>query len=179
MDLSLGFLFCSIDLYFCLCASTILSSWLWICSRAWSQAGWSLQFHSSFSILLWLFEVFVYFHTNCEIICSNSVRNTVGSLIQFSWVTQSCPTLCDPMNCSRPGLPVHHQLPEFTQTHVHWVSDVIQPSHPLLSLSPPAPNPSQHQGLLQWVSSSHKVDKVLELQLHHQYFRWIIRPDFL
>ena len=64
-------------------------------------------------------------------------------------VAQSCLTLCDPMNCSRPGLPVHHQLPEFTQTHVHRVGDVIQPSHPLSSPSPPAPNPSQHQGLFQ------------------------------
>ena len=63
----------------------------------------------------------------------------------FSSVAQSCPTLCDPMNCSTPALPVHHQLPEFTQTHVHQVSDAIQPSHPLLSPSPPAPNPSQHQ----------------------------------
>ena len=81
VDLSLGFLFCSIDLYFCLCASTILFWWLWLCSRAWSQAGWFLQFHSSFSRLLWLFEVFLYFHTNCEIICSSSVKNTIGSLI--------------------------------------------------------------------------------------------------
>ena len=67
------------------------------------------------------------------------------SLVQFSSVAQSCPTLCDPMDCSTPGLPVHHQLPEFTQTHVHWVGDAIQPSHPLQSPSPPAPNPSQHQ----------------------------------
>ena len=66
----------------------------------------------------------------------------------FSSVHQSCPTLCDPMNCSTPGLPVHHHLPEFTQTHVHWVSDAIQPSHPLSSPSPPAFNLSQHQGLL-------------------------------
>ena len=69
--------------------------------------------------------------------------------VQFSSVAQSCPTLCDPMNRSMPGLPVHHQLPEFTQTHVHQVSDAIQPSHPLSSPSPPAPNPSQHQGLFQ------------------------------
>ena len=68
---------------------------------------------------------------------------------QFSSVTQSCPTLCDSMNCSMPGLPVHHQLPEFTQTHVHRVSNAIQPSHPLSSPSPPAPNPSQHQSLFQ------------------------------
>ena len=69
---------------------------------------------------------------------------------QFSSVTQSCPTLCDPMNCSTPGLPVHHQLPVFTHTQIDWVSDAIQPSHPLSSPSPPAPNPSQHQGLFQW-----------------------------
>ena len=67
--------------------------------------------------------------------------------VQFSSVAQSCPTLCGPMNCNTPGLPVHHQLPEFTQTHVHRVSDAIQPSHPLSSPSPPAPNPSQHQSL--------------------------------
>ena len=83
---------------------------------------------------------------------------------QFS-SAQSCPTLCDPMNRSTPGLPVHHQLPEFTQTHIHWVSDAIQPSHPLSSPSPPAPNPSQHQSLFQWVNSSHQVAKVLEFQL--------------
>ena len=69
--------------------------------------------------------------------------------VQFSSAAQSCPTLCDPMNCSTPGLPVQHQLPEFTQTHVHQVSDAIQPSHPLSSPSPPAPNPSQHQSLFQ------------------------------
>ena len=85
--------------------------------------------------------------------------------IQFSSVAQSCLTLCDPMNHSSPGLPVHHELLEFTQTHVHQVSDAIQPSHPLLSPSPPAPNPSQHQSLFQWVNSSHEVAKVLEFQL--------------
>ena len=75
--------------------------------------------------------------------------------IQFSSVAQSCPTLCNPMNCSTPGLPFHCQLPEFTQTHVHWVGDAMQPSHPLSSPSPPAFNLSQHQGLFQWISSSH------------------------
>ena len=85
--------------------------------------------------------------------------------VQFSSVTQSCPTLCNPMNGSMPGLPVHHQLPEFTQTHVHWAGDAIQPSHPLSSPSPPAPNPSQHQSLFQWVNSSHEVAKVLQFQL--------------
>ena len=84
---------------------------------------------------------------------------------QIRSVAQSCLTLCDPMNRSTPGLPVHHRLPEFTQTHVHRVSDAIQPSHPLASPSPPAPNPSQHQSLFQWVSSSHEVAKVLEFQL--------------
>ena len=82
----------------------------------------------------------------------NWYQNLVSS-VQFSSVAQPCPTLCDPMNRSMPGLPVPHQLPEFTQTHVHWVSDALQPSHPLSSPSPPASNPSQHQGLFQWVSS--------------------------
>ena len=84
---------------------------------------------------------------------------------QIRSVAQSCPTLCDPMNRSTPGIPVHHQLPEFTQTHAHQVSDAIQPSHPLSSPSPPAPNPSQHQSLFQWVNSSHEAAKVLEFQL--------------
>ena len=98
---------------------------------------------------------------------------------QFSSVAQSCPTLCNPMNRSMPGLPVHHQLPEFTQTHVHRVSDAIQPSHPLSSPSPPAPNPSQHQSLFQWVNSSYEVAKVLEFQLQHKSFQWTPRTDLL
>ena len=89
---------------------------------------------------------------------------------QFSSVSQSCPTLCDPMDCSTPGLPVHHQLQEFTQTHVHWVGDAVQPSHPLLFPSPPTFNLSLHQGLFKWISSSHQVAKVLEFHLHHQSF---------
>ena len=88
-----------------------------------------------------------------------------------------CPTLCNPMNPSTPGLPVHHQLPEFTQTHVHRVSDAIQPSHPLLSPSPPAPNPSQHQSLFQSVNSSHEVAKVLEFQLQHHSLQGNPRAD--
>ena len=83
------------------------------------------------------------------------------SYAQFSSVAQSCPTRWDPMNCSMPALPVYHQLPEFTQTHVHWVGDAIQTSYPLLSPSPPALNLSQHQGLFQWVRSLHQVAKVL------------------
>ena len=99
--------------------------------------------------------------------------------VQFSSVAQSCPTLCDPMNCSTPGLPVHHQLLESTQIHVHQVGDVIQPSHPLSSPSPPALNLSQHQGLSKWVSSSHQVAKVLEFQLQYQSFQWTPRTDLL
>ena len=101
------------------------------------------------------------------------------SSVQFSSVTQSCLTLCDPMNCSTPGLPVHHQLLESTQTHVHWVSDAFQPSHPLSSPSPPALNLSQHQGLFKWVSSSHQVAKVLEFQFQHQSFQWTPRTGLL
>ena len=96
-----------------------------------------------------------------------SVNSFLFAWLQFSAVAQSCPTLCNPMDCSTQGFPVHHQLPEPTQTHVHWVGDLIQPSHPLSSLSPPAFNLSQHQGLFQWISSSHQVAKVLEFQLQH------------
>ena len=100
--------------------------------------------------------------------------------LSFSSVQSlSCVRLCDPMNHSTPGLPVHHQLPEFTQTHVHRVGDAIQPSHPLSSPSPSAPNPSQHQGLFQWVNSSHEVAKVLEFQPQHQSFQWTPRTDLL
>ena len=99
--------------------------------------------------------------------------------IQFSSVSQLCLTLCDPMNCSTRGLPVHHQLPEFTQTHVHWVGDAIQPSHSLLSPSSPALNLSHHQGLFKWVSSLHQVAKVLEFQLQHQSLQWTPRTDLL
>ena len=93
----------------------------------------------------------------CFSLCSHHSFSSV----QFSSVAQSCPTLCDPMNRSTPGPPVHHQLPEFTQTHAHQVGDAIQPSHPLSSPSPPASNPSQYQGLFQWVNSLHEVAKVL------------------
>ena len=106
------------------------------------------------------------------------ILNASGiSSVQFSHSVVS--DLCDPMNHSTPGLPVHHQLPESTQTHVHRVGDAIQPSHPLPSPSPPAPNPSQHQGLFQWVNSLHEVAKVLEFQLQHQSFQWTPRTDLL
>ena len=109
-------------------------------------------------------------------LCEKS-RQIVHSFLtvscQFSSVAQSCLTLCHPMDCSMPGLAVHHQFPELAQTPVHRVGDAIQPSHPLSSPSPPAFNLSQHQGLFQWVSSSHQVTKVVELQLQHQSFQWI------
>jgi len=104
---------------------------------------------------------------------------SIISSVQFISVTQSYSTLCDPMDCSMPGFPVHHQLLETTQIYVHWVSDAIQTSHPLLSPSPPTFNLSQHQGLLKWFSSSHQVVKVLVFQLQHESFQWIFRTDFL
>ena len=104
-------------------------------------------------------------------------ETVVSSSVQFSSVTQSCPTLCDSMNRSMPGLPIHHQLPE--STHVHRVGDAIQPSRPLSSPSPPAFNLSQHQGLFQWLSCLHEVAKVLEFQLQHQSFQWTPRTDLL
>ena len=103
--------------------------------------------------------------------------NDPASCVQFSSVAQLGLTICDPMDCSTPGFTVHHQFPELAQTHVHRVGDAIQPSHPLSSPSPPAFNLSQHQGLFQWVSSSHQVAKVLELQ--HQSFQWIFRVGIL
>ena len=108
--------------------------------------GWNTLFPSQF--LPPFIECLVHDSANSKLLIYHSV--------QFSSVVQLCPTLCNPMNRSTPGLPVHHQLPEFTQTHVHWVSDAIQPSHLLSSPSPPAPNPSQHQSLFQWVNSSHE-----------------------
>ena len=103
--------------------------------------------------------------SNSSLIPSSFLVLSTPSVQFSSSVTQLCLTLCDPMNRSTPGLPVHHQLPEFTQTHIHRVRDAIQPSHPRSSPSPPAPNPSQHQSLFQRVSSSHEVAKVLEFQL--------------
>ena len=131
----LSFLFCRLD--YCL-----LGLEQWLCLS-----------------LIWYFPVVV------VLISQLKVKEVFYKTLQFSSVTQSCPTLCDPMNRSTPGLPVHHQLPEFTETHVHQVSDAIQSSHPLSSPSSPAPNPSQHQGLFQGVNSSHEVAKVLEFQL--------------
>ena len=105
-------------------------------------------------------------------------KQTFNLSVQLSSVAQSCLTLRHPMNCSTPGLQVHHQLPEFTQTHVHQVGNAIQPSHPLSSPYPPALSLSQYQGLFKWVSSSHQVAKVLEFQLQHQSFQWTPRLIF-
>ena len=90
--------------------------------------------------------------------------------MSVSSAAQLCPTLCNPMSCSTPGLPVQYQLPEPAQTYVHWVSDAIQPSHPLSSPSPPAFNLSEHQGLFKWVCSSYQMTKALEFHLQHQAF---------
>ena len=108
-----------------------------------------------------------------EPLCKIWQKSRVINFHQFSSVTQSCPTLCNPMDFSTPGFPDHHQLLELAQTHVHWVGDAIQPFHPLSCPSPPAFNLAQNQGLFQWVSPSHQVAKILELQLQHQSFQWL------
>ena len=129
--------------------------------------------HSRSHSLVSSWSVIQKFHPNCGLTHYSLVRThetilyRVNPNVQFTSVTQSCLTLCNPMNHSIPGLPVHHQLLEFTHTHVHWVGDAIQPSHPLSSCSPPALNLSQNQGLFKWVSSLHQMAKVLESQLQH------------
>ena len=135
-----------------------------------------LHLHLTFLFLIWIHNLLIKFNVNIVAWCWHNLREIS---VQFSSVTQSCLTLCDPMNCSTPGLPVHHQLLKFTQTHPHLVGDAIQPSHPLSSLSPSASNPSHHQGLFQWINSSHEVAKVLEFQLQHQSFQWTPRTDLL
>ena len=117
-----------------------------------------------------------------KIFWCGSFKKSLLNLFQYCCccsVTKSCLTLCNPMGCSMPSFPVLHHLLELAQTHVHWVGDAIQPSYPLSSPSPPAFNLSHHQGLFQWVGSFHQVVKILELQLQHQSFQWIIRADFL
>ena len=128
----------------------------------------------SFWYVFYLLEALFWLLKNKQgttILGSNKViseSSTHTCLVHFSSVAQSCPILWELMDCSTPGLPVYHQLPEFTQTHVHWVSDALQPSYHLLSISPPAINLSQHHGLFKWLTSSHQVAKVLEFQLQHQ-----------
>ena len=141
-----------------------------------STSSYLLSRSCTYSLLFVSFPDFLWINL---IISWHSIWPLWPTDFQFSSGAQSCLTLCDPMNRSTPGLPVHHQLPEFTEIHVHRVSDAIQPSHPLSSPSPPAPNPSQHQVLFQWVNSSHEVAKVLEFQLQHQSFQWTPKTDLL
>ena len=144
---------------------------LWV-TKSWTQLEW-LSSHYVHLFILLLMDIWVASSLGLWICLYVSFGEC------FCSVAKSCPTLWDPMDCSAPGFPVHHQLPEFTQTHVHWVGDAIQPSHPLLPPSPPAFNLSQHQGLFRWLSSLHEVAKVLEFQLQHQSFQWTSRTDFL
>ena len=160
-------------------------SWLLCCSGP-QQVGWDLPMLGRATYFTELIQTIINLSKNTLLdiprllfdqISENRVTQSgwpirVTSHTDFPWlrksvssVPQSCLTLCDPMDSSTPGFPVHRQLPELAQTHVHWVSDAIQPSHPLSSPSPPAFNLSQHQGLFQWFSSSHQMAKVLELQL--------------
>ena len=137
------------------------------------RTGFELELFYSWSCALNLLSTVLPNASDCSEIFKGNFE------YQFSSVAQSCLTLCEPMDCSTPGFPVHHWLPELAQTHVHGAGDAIWPSHPLLSPSLPALNLSQHQGLFRWVSSSQWVVKVLELQLQHQSFQWIFRTDFL
>ena len=151
---------------------------LWVFLGVWCGSFRVLRFFSSSSLMFAFSAINFPFSTAL----AESYRHKHSSFISHSvqccwWVTKSCPTLCNPMNCSTPGFPVLHYLLEFAQTHVHWVGDAVQLFHPLLSPSPPAFNLSQHQGLFQWVGSSHEMAKVLEFQ--HQSFQWTLRTDFL
>ena len=133
----------------------------------------------SFFILVFLILIACLFFSTWTIvsICLAPGKKVIFIMITFCCsVTQLCLTLCSPMDCSMPGFPVLHHLPELAQTD-HWVGDTIQPSHPLSALSPPAFSLFQHQGLFQWVSSLHQVAKILELQLQHQSFQWIFMTD--
>ena len=128
--------------------------------------------HVIITVHPWTINGFWIVHVHLYVLCFFS-NHSVSS------VTQLCPSLCNPMNCSTPGLPVHHQLTEFTQTHAHPVGDAIQPSHSLSSPSPPALNLSQHQGLCKWVSSLHQVVKVLEFQLQNQSYTTLLHSLWL
>ena len=165
-----------------------------LCAKAFSSSQKSCAFLRSTLISFpQSFHLFSFLRTNLLMIkshfCTHAMeyknvgyrmqRCPVHSICYYCSVTKSCLTLCDPMDYSMPGCPVHHQLPEFTQTHVYWVGDAIQPSHPLSSPSPSVFNLSQHQDLFQWVSSLHQVANVLELQLQYQSFQWTPRTDLL
>ena len=158
----------------------------WISSSY--QVDKVLEFHLQHQSFQWIFKLISWGWTGwislqskglSRVFYNTTVQKHQLFSAQFSSVAQSSTTLCDPMNCSRAGHPVHHQLPEFTQTHIHRVGDAIQPSHLLSSPSPPTPNHSQHQSLFQWVNSSHEVAKVLEFQPEHHSFQWTPRTDLL
>ena len=167
------------------------TSRVWLFGTPWSQRSWSpiLQADSlpaeppgkpkntGEGSLFFLQQIFLIQESKWRLLRCRWIVYQLSS-VELSSAAQSCPTLWDPMNRSMPGLPVHHQLLEFTQTHAHRVGDTIQSSHPLSSPSP-ASNPSQQQGLYQWVNSSHEVAKVLEFQLQHQSFQWTPRTDLL
>ena len=142
----------------------LLSCLFWSVQEIYSWYWITMPYLYNLSSWPWFISLYLNYFTTLD-------STTIWALswsqcsVQFSSVAQSHLTLCNPMNRSMPGLPVHHQLPEFTQTHVHRVGDAIQASHPLSSPSPPAPNPSQHESLSQWVNSLHEVAKVLEFQL--------------
>ena len=145
-------------------------------SDFWPHTGlWPCTWYS-FSLFL-----NVYLNIQCSKVLPFSIFSTLflHSLPSSVQLLSHVQLFVTPWTMATLGLPVYHQLPESTQTHVHWVGDAIQPSYPLSSPSPPALNLSQHQGLFQWISSSHQVAKVLELQLQHQSFQWIFRVDFL
>ena len=148
--------------------------------RAFSKSSKTKETVSSSPVFYFLFYIRLQLINN--VVVASGVQQSVSvtniDISQFSSVAQSCPTLCNPMDSSTQHFPVYHQFLKLTQAHVHRVRDAIQPSHPLSSPSP-AFNLSQHQGLSQWVSSSHQVAKVLELQLQHQSFQWIFRADLL
>ena len=151
------------------------------CINAWYIKWIQKYIFSVQKIILWVSKWWI----SASVEICNFWATEDGSSVQFNSVAQLCLTLWDPMDHSTSGLPVHHQLLEYTQTHVHWVGDAIQPSHPLSSPSPPALNLSKHQGLFKWVNwkvcvmSSHQVAKVLEFQLQHQSFQWTLKTDLL
>ena len=156
---------------------SLLSKGLWRVLQHHSLKA-SILWHSAF-LMVQLSNPYMTNEKTIPLTIWTFVNKMMSLLFQFSSVTQSCLTLCDPMSHSMPGLPVHHQPPESTQIHVHWVGDAIQPSYPLLSPSPPTLNLFQHQSLFKWVSSLHQVAKVLEFQLQHQSFQWTLRTDLL
>ena len=155
------------NIYFC------LSLWLWIttnCGKFFNRWEYQTTWPASWEICMQVRKQQLELDMEQQLVPNQERSMSVQSLSPVQ--------LCDPMECSTPGFPVHHQLPEFTQTHVHWVGDAIQPSRPLSSPSPPTFNLSQHQGLFQWISCSHQVAKELEFQPQHQSFQWIFKTDF-